>query len=82
MEGHVCVYLDDILIFTDTFKEHHQTLWIVLEHLQLYKHCLCPKKCEFEQTKIEYLRLIVSYSKVEMDPVKVSGIMERPTPAY
>ena len=53
---------------------------MVLECLQLHKLCLCPKKCEFEWTRIEYLGLIVSYSKVEMDPVKVSGVMDWPTP--
>jgi hypothetical protein len=26
MEGHVCVYLDDILIFTDSLEEHHRLL--------------------------------------------------------
>jgi len=47
-------------------------------YLTLY---LCPQKCDFEKTKIEYLRLIISCGKVEMDPVKVSGIMDWPTPA-
>jgi Reverse transcriptase (RNA-dependent DNA polymerase) len=32
MEGHVCVYLDDILIFTKTLAEHRRILWLVLEH--------------------------------------------------
>ena len=80
MEGHVCIYLDNILIFTDTLKEHCQILQTVLEHLRLHELCLCPKKCEFEWTRIEYLRLIVSCGKVEMDPVKVSGVMDWPTP--
>jgi len=26
MEGHVCVYLDDTLVFTDTIEEHFQLL--------------------------------------------------------
>ena len=81
MEGHVCVYLDNILIFTDTLEEHRQILRIVLKHLRLHKLCLHPKKCEFESTRIEYLGLIVSGGKVEMDPVKVSGVMDWPTPA-
>ena len=79
MEGHVCVYLDDILIFTNTLKEHCRIPQMVLERLQLSKLCLHPEKCEFEQTRIEYLGLIVSYSKVEMDPIKVSGVMDWPT---
>ena len=32
-EGVVCIYLDDILIYTKTLKEHQQIMHIVLEHL-------------------------------------------------
>jgi hypothetical protein len=31
MEGVVCVYLDDILIFIKDIKEHHQVTQLVLE---------------------------------------------------
>jgi hypothetical protein len=33
-----------------------------------------------EKTKIEYLSIIISHNKVEMDPVKISGIADWPTP--
>jgi hypothetical protein len=36
-EGVVCVYLDDILIFTKTIEEHHRITRIVLEQLQEHK---------------------------------------------
>ena len=74
MEGHVCVYLDDILIFTETLEEHQWFMQIVLEHLHHHKLYLCPEKCEFERTKIEYLGLIVSQGWAEMDLVKVAGV--------
>jgi Reverse transcriptase (RNA-dependent DNA polymerase) len=31
MEGHVCVYLDDILIFMKTLAEHRRILQLVLK---------------------------------------------------
>ena len=80
MEGHVCMYMDGILIFTDTLEEYQFLLQTVLKHLQQHQLYLCPEKCKFKQTKVEYLRLILSYSKVEMDPVKVLGVMDWPTP--
>ena len=79
-EGVVCVYLDDILIFTKTLSEHWTITWRVLEHLQEYNLCLKLEKCEFECTRIEYLRVIVSEGTVEMDLVKVSGVSEWPEP--
>ena len=76
--GVVCVYLGDILIFTKTLLEHQMVTQRVLECLQEYNLCLKPEKCEFKRTWIEYLRVIVSEGTVEMDPVKVSGVLEWP----
>ena len=73
-EGVVCVYLNDILIFTKTIEEHHRITHIVLERLCEHWLYLKPEKCEFEKTKIEYLGLIISEGQVEMDPVKVAGV--------
>ena len=79
-EGVVCVYLDDILIFTKMLSEHQKITQRVLECLREYNLCLKPKKCEFERTGIEYLRVIVSEGMVEMDLVKVSRVSEWPEP--
>ena len=80
MEGVVCVYLDDILIFTRTLEEHRRITRIVLERLRQYKLFLRHDKCEFEKTRIEYLGVIISEGCVEMDPVKVAGVAEWPVP--
>ena len=75
-EGVVCVYLDDILIFTKTLLEHQTITWRVLKCLREYNLCLKREECEFEWTQIEYLGVIVSEGTVEMDLVKVSGVSE------
>jgi len=46
-EGIVVVYLDNILIFTETEEEHEQVVQRVLEVLTEHKLFLCSKKCEF-----------------------------------
>ena len=80
VEGVVCVYLDNILIFMKTLLEHRTITQRVLERLREYNLCLKPERCEFERTRIEYLGVIVSEGTVEMDPVKVSGVLEWPEP--
>jgi len=75
----VVVYLDDILIFTKTEEEHERAVRRVLEILAEHKLFLHPEKCEFHQSWIEYLGLVISENKVEMDPVKVAGVCEWPT---
>jgi hypothetical protein len=80
-EGVVSIYLDDILIFTDSFEEHHQITRLILDRMRKHKLYLQPEKCKFEKTKIEYLGVIISHNKVEMDPVKIAGVVDWPTPS-
>ena len=79
-EGVIVVYLDDILIFTDTLEEHRRVTRRVMELLEGNKLYLNPEKCEFEKTTIEYLGVIISHNSVAMDPVKVAGVREWPAP--
>jgi reverse transcriptase-like protein len=80
MEGVVVVYLDDILIFTETIEEHRAVTRWVMELLQKHKLFLKPDKCEFEKTTVEYLGVVISHNSVEMDPVKVAGVTDWLTP--
>jgi len=79
-KGIVVVYLDDILIFTEMEEEHEQVVRRILEVLAEHKLFLRPEKCEFHRKRIEYLRLVISENKVEMDPVKVAGVCDWPIP--
>jgi len=79
-KGIVVVYLDNILIFTETEEEHEQAVRRVLEVLVEHKLFLHPEKCEFHQKWIEYLGLVISENKIEMDPVKVAGVRNWPIP--
>ena len=50
-----------------------------MEVLTEHKLFLHLEKCEFHQKQIEYLRLVISENKVEMDPVKVARVCDWPT---
>jgi len=80
-EGVVVVYLDDILIFTETLEEHRRVTRRVMELLRKNNLFLKPEKCEFEKTEVEYLRVIISQNSIKMDPVKVAGVTEWPIPS-
>jgi len=51
-EGVVVVYLDDILIFMETLKEHQRVTRRVMELLHKNNLFLKPEKCEFEKTEV------------------------------
>jgi len=73
-EGIVVVYLDDILIFMKTEEEHERVVQRVLKILVEHKLFLCPEKYKLYRSQIEYLRLVISKNKVEMDLVKVARV--------
>jgi Reverse transcriptase (RNA-dependent DNA polymerase) len=72
--GHVIIYLDDILIYTETMEEHCQMVQEVLDLLWSYKLYLKPKKCDWEKLEVEYLRHIILGSSIKMDPAKIKAI--------
>ena len=52
-----------------------------MELLRKHNLFLKPKKCKFKKTEVEYLRVIISQNYINIDPVKVAGVMEWPTPS-
>ena len=78
--GKVSIYIDNIIIHTQTLEEHWHITKEVLEILQANKLYIKPEKCEIEKEKIEYLGVVVSEGKVEMDPVKMEALTSWPMP--
>ncbi len=71
----VIVYLDDILIYTESEGEKHiQAVWWVLD--QLWKHSLYAnlKKCRFHQDEVRFLGYIVSYQGIEMEEKQIKAV--------
>ena len=49
------VYIDDILIFSQTCEEHLEHLRLVFGKLQSHAYHACLNKCEFLQEEVEFL---------------------------
>jgi Reverse transcriptase (RNA-dependent DNA polymerase) len=76
--GKVIIYMDDLLIFTETLEEHLTMVQQVLKKFADNKLFLKPEKCTFEADKVEYLGALVSKDRVCMDPAKVSAVKDWP----
>ena len=77
----ICViYLDDLIVFADSFDEHMYRLNLVLKRLNQCNLKLSSKKCTFIQEKVVFLRHIVSADEIETDPEKIKKVREWPTP--
>ena len=75
LDQFVVVFVDDILIYSQSECEYEYHLRIVLQLLrdhQLYaKFC----KCEFWLTEVRFLGHVVSALGVSVDPEKVEAVM-------
>jgi hypothetical protein len=79
IQGVAKVYVDDILIHTQTLEEHRKVVMEVLQILQDNNLYLNLEKCKFEQEEVEYLRLIIRDGQAQMDPVKIQRVTDWPT---
>ena len=74
------IYLDDVIIFSKTPKEHLVRLQAVFEKLVAAGLKLKPSKCEFFKTRIHYLGHVVSENGKECDAKKIEVILKGPIP--
>lgn len=56
--GHVVVYIDNILVFNNDLDQHRSLVQCILTKLQNNNLFCKPKKCKFEQDKIDFLGLV------------------------
>jgi len=78
--GHIVIYLDNTLIFATTLDKLVSYIHKVLKHLQELDLFLCPAKCSFNQTSVEYLGLIILEGELHMDLVKLQAVKYWPCP--
>lgn len=76
----VIIFLDDILVFSETLEEHVQHLRIVLEILREHQLYAKLSKCSFAQDHIDYLGHVISKDGVTTDSDKTEAMMNWPTP--
>ena len=76
----VLVYLDDILIFTDTVEDHLRVLEDVLSALERNQLYAKPSKCVFMQQDIEFCGHVVGSGYLRPQAAKLDVIKEWPRP--
>ena len=81
LEGWLTIYMDDILVHTDDDIRKHRTLvHRVLDKLRQHDLFLKPEKCLFEKRSMEFLGVILGKGTIQMDPTKLKGVADWPTP--
>lgn len=79
--GKIChVYIDDIIIFGETFQEHMKNLETILETLKSANFRIQPDKSEFLKKEVEFLGFIVSHNGLKPNCKKIEAIQNYPQP--
>ena len=74
------IYLDDIIVFANSPKEHIRWLRGVIQKLAKEGLRLKPSKCEFFKSCINYFGHMVSADGIECDPKTIEAVKNWPIP--
>ena len=73
-------YLDDLVIHSNTWKDHLQHIQLIFQKLQDAGLTIKPKKCQLAMTKCSYLGHIVGRGEVAPEKAKLQGVNYFPVP--
>jgi hypothetical protein len=76
----IIIYMDDILVASTSLKGHRAAVHAILDHLETLDLYFKPEKCIWEASQVDYLGLILEKGVTHMDPAKIKGIANWPTP--
>ena len=78
----ICViYLDDLIVFAETFEEHLYRLDLILTRLAECNLKLSAQKCMFIRERVNFLGHVVSSRGIETDPSTIVKIKNWPPPS-
>ena len=73
-------YLDDIVIFSETWDDHMTHLTEVLTRLQNAGLTAKPSKCHFAMPKAQYLGYVIGKGEIEPQDSKIESMEQFPLP--
>jgi hypothetical protein len=74
------VYVDDVIIFSNTAREHVNHIQLALKRLKEHGLYIKPKKCKFAAQEIAYLGHIINQTGIHTDPMKIEAVAAYPRP--
>lgn len=81
LEGEICLaYIDDLIIYGNSFRQHNERLEQVLQRLQKYKLKINPLKCNILARECLFLGHKISRAGIEVDENKTKAISNYPVP--
>ena len=80
LEGYTAAYLDDLVIFSQSWTDHLEHLQSILLRLREAGLTVKPKKCQFGMKECVYLGHVVGNGTVKPEHGKLEAVQDFPTP--
>ena len=78
--GKVAVFIDDVILETETEKEHDELVVEVIRRLEENDLYVKLEKCKWKVKEVEFLEVVIGPEEMKMEEGKVKGVLEWPTP--
>ncbi|GJU05754.1 putative reverse transcriptase domain-containing protein [Tanacetum coccineum] len=80
LDRFVIVFIDDILIYSKSRKEHEGHLKLILNLLKKEELYAKFSKCEFWLSKVQFLGHVIDSEGIHVDPAKIKAIKDWSSP--
>ena len=80
LEGYTAAYLDDLVIFSESWPDHLEHIQRVLQRLREAGLTVKPKKCQFGMKECVYLGHVVGNGTVKPEHGKLEAVQNFPIP--
>jgi len=77
--GKVAVFIDDVIVGTETEEEHDELVAEVIRRLEENDLYVKPEKCKWKVREVEFLGVVIGPEGIKMEKEKVKGVLEWPT---
>ena len=78
--GKVAVFIDDVIVGTETEEGHDELVVEVIKRLEENDLYVKPEKCKWKVREVEFLGVVIGPEGIKMKKEKVKGVLEWPTP--
>jgi len=77
--GKVAVFIDDVIIGTETEEGHDELVVEVIKRLEENDLYVKPEKCKWKVREVDFLGVVIEPEGIKMENEKVKGVLEWPT---
>jgi len=74
------VYMDDIVVYASSLREHDVKIQKLMNHLRNANLLLQPDKCEFLRREVAYLGHVIGNNGIRPNPKKLAAVKNFPIP--